>query len=134
MCVRFKAVYVKHYNNTQPNLIMHYMHYIYLTLSLPLPCIHICACHLYPYYLEDKTYRFKHSLIGHVDGRAEQVFQSPFLAKGVSGRHQILLLPYNYKRKQTASYIRAFTNQHITCQYKTVLLLKLLTTYADSTK
>ena len=23
-CVRLKAIYMKHYNNTQPNLIMHY--------------------------------------------------------------------------------------------------------------
>ena len=40
-CVRLKlkALYMKHNNNTQPKLIMHY-----LSHSIPpLPCIHICT-------------------------------------------------------------------------------------------
>ena len=36
---RLQALYVKHHNNTQPNLIMHIC-ITYLTLSLPHPCFH----------------------------------------------------------------------------------------------
>ena len=39
-----KALYIKHYNNTQPTWIMHY-----ISVSLPLPCIHPPAhTHIHP--------------------------------------------------------------------------------------